>query len=160
MIKPYATAHRAAPCAPHPPHGGALDLDRVRTQSLLCLDRKPQPTRGPMSSHVLPHSLHVDTHRLIMIDYDRCRPVDPNARPLTQCPHLYAPGPHVPQSSTRYVSTNRRRRLLMVPLFDMANHARECPHHISGYDQGDWFHLIAGEDVEAGEEVRACTGDA
>lgn len=84
---------------------------------------------------------------------DGFRPTKPNARPLA---HLSA---YLSQSSTRYVSTHRRRRLLMVPLFDMANHARECPHHISGYEQGDWFHLIAGEDLEAGDEVCAvCAG--
>ncbi|PNH09942.1 hypothetical protein TSOC_003417 [Tetrabaena socialis] len=56
-------------------------------------------------------------------------------------------------SSTRYVSTARRRRLLMAPIFDLANHERECLHTISSYETADFLHVVAGEDVEEGQEI-------
>lgn len=58
------------------------------------------------------------------------------------------------QSSTRYVSAARRKRLIMAPIYDMANHERECPHTINPYEDSTYLHIIAGRDVEAGEEVR------
>eukprot|EP00195_Chlamydomonas_chlamydogama_P006162 CAMPEP_0202890664 /NCGR_PEP_ID=MMETSP1392-20130828/995_1 /ASSEMBLY_ACC=CAM_ASM_000868 /TAXON_ID=225041 /ORGANISM="Chlamydomonas chlamydogama, Strain SAG 11-48b" /LENGTH=357 /DNA_ID=CAMNT_0049574279 /DNA_START=49 /DNA_END=1122 /DNA_ORIENTATION=+ len=57
-------------------------------------------------------------------------------------------------TSTRYVSTDSvRARLIMVPIYDMANHWHKCPHTISVYDNADELHIIAGKDVEAGEEI-------
>lgn len=56
-------------------------------------------------------------------------------------------------SSTRYVSATRRKRLIMVPVYDMANHKLECPHHINEYEASDFFRLIAGADVKEGEEI-------
>lgn len=63
------------------------------------------------------------------------------------------PGPPL-QSSTRYVSAARRKRLIMAPVYDMANHERDCPHTINPYEDSTYLHIIAGKDVKAGEEVR------
>ncbi|KAL6755639.1 hypothetical protein V8C86DRAFT_2672399 [Haematococcus lacustris] len=56
-------------------------------------------------------------------------------------------------SSTRYVSTNARQRLMMFPLFDLMNHQHQCLHFLSNYDEADEEQVIAGKDVEAGEEL-------
>ncbi|KAG2498291.1 hypothetical protein HYH03_003552 [Edaphochlamys debaryana] len=56
-------------------------------------------------------------------------------------------------SSTRYVSSARRRRLLMAPVFDLANHDRNCANYLSAYDTADFLHLLAGEDMAANTEV-------
>ncbi|KAL6765654.1 hypothetical protein V8C86DRAFT_506327 [Haematococcus lacustris] len=56
-------------------------------------------------------------------------------------------------SSTRYVSSLERKRLMMFPVFDLLNHRQHCPHTLAQYDEGDEMQLVAGEDVEAGEEL-------
>eukprot|EP00197_Chlamydomonas_leiostraca_P010433 CAMPEP_0202863132 /NCGR_PEP_ID=MMETSP1391-20130828/3893_1 /ASSEMBLY_ACC=CAM_ASM_000867 /TAXON_ID=1034604 /ORGANISM="Chlamydomonas leiostraca, Strain SAG 11-49" /LENGTH=246 /DNA_ID=CAMNT_0049542733 /DNA_START=17 /DNA_END=757 /DNA_ORIENTATION=+ len=56
-------------------------------------------------------------------------------------------------SATRYVAVDKRQRLMMIPVYDMANHVRDCPHYISAYDDGDEVHIIAGTDVQPGDEI-------
>ncbi|EFJ50972.1 hypothetical protein VOLCADRAFT_103616 [Volvox carteri f. nagariensis] len=56
-------------------------------------------------------------------------------------------------SSTRYVSSLRRRRLLMAPIFDLANHWRNCSSSLSAYETGDFLYFMAGENINAGDEV-------
>ncbi len=58
------------------------------------------------------------------------------------------------QVTTRYLATGTRARMIMVPIFDMANHRPDCPHSVSIYDDATELHMVAGRDVEAGEEVR------
>lgn len=62
--------------------------------------------------------------------------------------------PHA-QSSTRYVSTSRRQRLLMAPIFDLANHDRDCLHLLGPYDVSDFLTFLAGAPLKKGDEVRA-----
>lgn len=45
----------------------------------------------------------------------------------------------------------------MVPVFDMLNHERTCPHRADIFADDDFVHMVAGADVELGEEVRHCT---
>ncbi|KAG2445816.1 hypothetical protein HXX76_000420 [Chlamydomonas incerta] len=56
-------------------------------------------------------------------------------------------------SSTRYVSTVRRRRLLMAPVFDLANHDRDCMHLLSPYDKSDYLIFLAGAPLKKGDEI-------
>uniref|UniRef100_A0A7S0RL19 SET domain-containing protein n=1 Tax=Chlamydomonas leiostraca TaxID=1034604 RepID=A0A7S0RL19_9CHLO len=56
-------------------------------------------------------------------------------------------------ASTRYVTIEMRKRLMMVPIFDMKNHKRICRHTTSALDDKDYMEIIAGEDVEAGDEL-------
>ncbi|KAG2498286.1 hypothetical protein HYH03_003547 [Edaphochlamys debaryana] len=56
-------------------------------------------------------------------------------------------------AGTRYVASAGRTRLLMAPIYDMANHARTCKNYLSQYDKSDFLHLYAGEDLEAGDEI-------
>ncbi|KXZ55869.1 hypothetical protein GPECTOR_2g1420 [Gonium pectorale] len=57
------------------------------------------------------------------------------------------------KSSTRYVLTHRRRRLLMAPIFDLANHDRSCTTYLTPYESGNMLHFVAGSDIKQGEEV-------
>ncbi|GLI58853.1 hypothetical protein VaNZ11_000619 [Volvox africanus] len=56
-------------------------------------------------------------------------------------------------SSTRYVSSLRRRRLLMAPIFDLANHERNCTSTLSTYEGGNYLYFLAGQDINAGDEI-------
>lgn len=67
-------------------------------------------------------------------------------------PYTFLPASRM-QSSTRYVSAARRKRLIMAPIYDMANHDRNCPHTINPYEDSMFLHIIAGRDVQPGEEV-------
>lgn len=41
----------------------------------------------------------------------------------------------------------------MVPVFDMANHYRNCEHSISKYESSDFLHVVAGKDLQPGDEI-------
>ncbi|GFR46874.1 hypothetical protein Agub_g8515 [Astrephomene gubernaculifera] len=56
-------------------------------------------------------------------------------------------------SSTRYVSTTRRKRLLMAPVFDLANHERDCDNMLSTYEGEDFLYFIAAKDLQPGDEI-------
>lgn len=56
-------------------------------------------------------------------------------------------------ASTRYVTVELRRRLVILPIFDMENHIRTCPHTTTALDGGDSISIIAGKDVVKGEEL-------
>jgi hypothetical protein len=42
----------------------------------------------------------------------------------------------------------------MAPVFDLANHERDCPHYLSPYDVSDFLTFIAGAPLKKGDEVR------
>ncbi len=46
---------------------------------------------------------------------------------------------------------------MMIPVFDFENHKRTCPHTTTPLDAGDSVSIVLGDDVKAGEEVRART---
>ncbi len=145
----------------------AVDVDsRVGLPSNACGGRRANAQCCHRACNLVPTS-HASCHdcrvctltarhwRMQACPLGPCVPHPPPSR-YTSPP--LPPHPHLPQSTTRYVSTHQRWRLLLVPIFDMANHARDCPHHISGYDQGHWFHFTARRDLEPGEEVRVRRG--
>eukprot|EP00195_Chlamydomonas_chlamydogama_P006746 CAMPEP_0202905820 /NCGR_PEP_ID=MMETSP1392-20130828/36166_1 /ASSEMBLY_ACC=CAM_ASM_000868 /TAXON_ID=225041 /ORGANISM="Chlamydomonas chlamydogama, Strain SAG 11-48b" /LENGTH=360 /DNA_ID=CAMNT_0049594093 /DNA_START=76 /DNA_END=1158 /DNA_ORIENTATION=+ len=57
-------------------------------------------------------------------------------------------------TSTRYISGDPRPVLLMVPVFDMANYRRACPHYTQIFsEEAAGFNLMAGELVNKGDEI-------
>lgn len=61
-------------------------------------------------------------------------------------------------TSTRYLSTEPRDRLLMVPIFDLANHRTGCPHYTE-YRNSLFLTMRAGEDIMEGDEVCSFYGE-
>jgi hypothetical protein len=61
------------------------------------------------------------------------------------------------QATTRYIHSRGRKRLLLVPIFDLMNHIDGCPHEISSLDTGEAVNIELGQDTKAGEEVCGCT---
>ncbi|KXZ55874.1 hypothetical protein GPECTOR_2g1425 [Gonium pectorale] len=53
---------------------------------------------------------------------------------------------------TRAVMSATRNRMLLVPVFDMANHKLECRHYLSEYQDG-LMYFLAGEDIAEGQEI-------
>eukprot|EP00198_Chlamydomonas_reinhardtii_P005982 XP_001695318.1 predicted protein [Chlamydomonas reinhardtii] len=63
-------------------------------------------------------------------------------------------------ASSRYITGEPRQRMLLVPLFDMANHRPGCPHAVRSFERPDpSFRLVAGERIRKGEEVCYSYGD-
>ncbi|KAG2447745.1 hypothetical protein HYH02_007203 [Chlamydomonas schloesseri] len=63
-------------------------------------------------------------------------------------------------ASSRYITGEPRQRMLLVPLFDMANHRPGCPHAVRSFERPDpSFRLVAGERICKGEEVCYSYGD-
>lgn len=57
-------------------------------------------------------------------------------------------------SSTRYVGSGSRNRLLLVPIYDMANHHRDCKHRLLPLDDGNELaQFVAGHDLALGDEI-------
>ncbi|KAJ9517416.1 hypothetical protein QJQ45_016792 [Haematococcus lacustris] len=56
-------------------------------------------------------------------------------------------------STTRYVTVEKRDRVMMIPIFDLSNHKRICPHTTTALDNGDEVSVLVGEDVEADTEL-------
>ncbi|KAG2430223.1 hypothetical protein HXX76_010322 [Chlamydomonas incerta] len=63
-------------------------------------------------------------------------------------------------ASSRYITGEPRQRMLLVPLFDMANHRPGCPHAVRSFERPDpSFRLVAGERIRSGQEVCYSYGD-
>ncbi|KXZ55873.1 hypothetical protein GPECTOR_2g1424 [Gonium pectorale] len=60
--------------------------------------------------------------------------------------------------NTRAVMRPGRNRMLLVPVFDMANHRPNCRHYLSEY-RDDLVYFLAGEDVAEGQEICYGYGD-
>eukprot|EP00798_Chlamydomonas_sp_ICE-L_P000386 gene386-1781_t len=56
-------------------------------------------------------------------------------------------------TSTRYVASHERERLLLVPIYDLGNHHRTCPTLLTEYDRANEISMVAGEDLQPGDEI-------
>ncbi|MEW5297258.1 MAG: hypothetical protein WDW36_000481 [Sanguina aurantia] len=63
-------------------------------------------------------------------------------------------------ASSRYITGDPRPVGIMVPIFDMINHARNCTNYIASYELLDgFFQLKAGMDIQEGQQVCYHYGD-